>query len=68
VLGEVSYVLAKTLLGLLLDVAQLTLLARAHVHALKVANEEPPQVGPFLDLVAGQVLEPRTCGVTEVER
>jgi hypothetical protein len=38
------------------------------VRALKVANEDPPQVGPVLDLVAGQLLEPRMCGVAEVER
>jgi hypothetical protein len=41
-LGEVSYVLAKTLPGLLLAVAQLPLLARVRVRALKVANEDPP--------------------------
>jgi hypothetical protein len=39
-----------------------------HVRALEVANENPPQVGPVLDLVAGQVLEPRARGVAEVER
>jgi hypothetical protein len=53
---------------LLLAVAQLPLLARVRVRALEVANENLPQVGLVLDLVAGQVLKPRTCGIAEVER
>jgi hypothetical protein len=52
-LGEASYVLAKALPGLLLAVAQLSLLAGAHVRALEVADENPPQVGLVLDLVTG---------------
>jgi hypothetical protein len=40
-LGEASYVLAKTLPGLLFAVAQLPLLAGTHVHALEVADEDP---------------------------
>jgi hypothetical protein len=64
-LGEVSYVLAKTLPLLLLAVAQIQLLARAHVRALEVANEDPTQISPVLDLVVWQVLETRVCGVTE---
>jgi hypothetical protein len=67
VLGEVSYVLVKTLPRLLLAVAQLPLLARAHVRALKVADENPTQISPVLDLVARQMLEPRACGVVEVK-
>jgi hypothetical protein len=67
-LGEASYVLAKALPRLLLAVAQLPLLAGAHVRALEVANENPTQVRPVLDLVARQVLEPRACGVTELEK
>jgi hypothetical protein len=47
---------------------QLPLLARARVRALEVANKDPPQVDPVLNLVAGQVLDLGTCGVTEVER
>jgi hypothetical protein len=66
-LGEASYVLAKALPGLLLAVAQLPLLAGAHVRALEVANEDPTLISPVLDLVARQVLEPRACGVTEVK-
>jgi hypothetical protein len=65
---KASYVLAKALPGLLLAVAQLPLLAGAHVRALEVADENPTQVHPVLDLVARQVLEPRACGVIELEQ
>jgi hypothetical protein len=41
VLGEVSYVLTEALPRLLLVVAKLPLLARAHVGALEVADEDP---------------------------
>jgi hypothetical protein len=50
--GEASYVLVKTLPRLLLAVVQLPLLVRAHVCALKVADEDPTQVCLVLDLVA----------------
>jgi hypothetical protein len=40
-LGEASYVLAETLPRLLLAVAQLPLLAGAHVRALEVVDEDP---------------------------
>jgi hypothetical protein len=64
----VSDVLAQALSRLLLAVAQLPLLARARVRALEVLDKNSAQVGPAIDLVAWQVLEPRTCRVTEVER
>jgi hypothetical protein len=67
-LGEAPYVLAETLPRLLLAVTQLPLLAGAHVCALEVANEDPTEVGPVVDLVAWQVLEPCTCRVAKVER
>jgi hypothetical protein len=35
---------------------------------LEVANEDPAQVGPVVDLATGKVLEPCPRGVTEVER
>jgi hypothetical protein len=41
VLGEASNVLVETFPRLLLAVAQLPLLAGAHVGALKVADEDP---------------------------
>jgi hypothetical protein len=41
VLGEASYVLAEALPRLLLAVAQLPLLAGAHVGALEVPNKDP---------------------------
>jgi hypothetical protein len=40
-LGEAPYVFAETFPGLLLAVAQLPLLAGAHVGALKVADKDP---------------------------
>jgi hypothetical protein len=55
-LGEASYVLVKTLPRLLLAVAQLPLLAGAHVRALKVSDEDPTKISPVLDLVARQML------------
>jgi hypothetical protein len=64
----VLYVLAKTLARLLLAVSQLPLLVEAHVCSLEVADEDPTQVGPVVDLVAWQVLEPRARGIAEVER
>jgi hypothetical protein len=67
-LGEAPYVLAKTLPQLLLAVTQLPLLAGVHVRALEVADEDPTQVGPVVDLVVWQVLEPCICIVAEVER
>jgi hypothetical protein len=50
-LGEVPYVLAETSPRLLLAIAQLPLLAEARVGALKVADKDPTQVGPIVDLV-----------------
>jgi hypothetical protein len=67
-LGEASDVLAQALLGLLLAIAQLPLLAGTGVRALKVPDEDPVQVGPAVDHVAGQVLEPCLHGISEVER
>jgi hypothetical protein len=58
----------KVLPRLLFAVAQLPLLARAHVRAFEVADKNTMQVRPVLDLVARQMLEPRACGVAEVER
>jgi hypothetical protein len=67
-LGEASHVLAKTLPRLLLAVAQLPLLARAHVPTLEVADEDPTKVGPVVDLITRQVSKPRTRRVDEVEQ
>jgi hypothetical protein len=62
-IGEASYALAETLPRLLLAVAQLPLLAGARVCALEIADEDSTWVGPVVDLVARQVLEPRARGV-----
>jgi hypothetical protein len=67
-LGEAPDVLAQALPRLLLAVAQLPLLARACVGALEVPDEDSTQVGPVVDLVPRQILEPCPCGVAEVER
>ena len=40
----------------------------AHVCALEVAHEDLDQVGPVVDLIRGQVLEPRSCGVSKMKR
>jgi hypothetical protein len=53
---------------LVLAVAQLPLLTGARVHTLEVPDEDTAKVSPVVDLVAWQVLEPRPCRVTEVER
>jgi hypothetical protein len=66
-LGEASNVLAEALSRLLLAVAHLLLLAGARVLALEVPDEDSTQVGPVVDLVTWQVLEPCPHGVAEVE-
>jgi hypothetical protein len=38
------------------------------VRALEVSDKDPAQVGLVVDLVVGQMLEPRPRGVPEVER
>jgi hypothetical protein len=55
-------------LQLLLALVQLPLLAGARVRSLEVPDEDSAQVGPVVDLVAWQVLEPRPRRVAEVER
>jgi hypothetical protein len=67
-LGEAPNVLAQALFRLLLAVARLPLLAGARVGALEVLDEDSAQVGPVMDLVPRQVLEPHSHGVAEVER
>jgi hypothetical protein len=61
-LGEALDVLAETLYRLLLAVMQLPLLARAHVSALEVPDEDPAEVNPVVDLVSRQVLKPCPWG------
>jgi hypothetical protein len=53
---------------MLLAVAQLPLLSEAHVRAQEVVDKHSTQVGPIIDLVARQVLEPRARRVVEVVR
>ena len=55
-LGEAPDVVAQRLAGLLLAVLEVRRIARAYVHALKVADEHFPEVCPAADGVCGQEL------------
>ena len=66
-LGEASHVVAQGLIGLLATPFEVPGVSRAHIRALEVAHEDLDQVGPVVDLVRGQVLEPRSCGVRKVK-
>jgi len=66
-LGEAPHVVAQGLIGLLTAPFEVPGVPRAHVSALEVADEDLDQVGPIVDLVHGQVLEPRSCGVSKVK-
>ena len=57
-LGEVPDVVTQGLAGLLLAVLEVPRIARAHVCALKVADEHLPEVCPVADGVGGQELQP----------
>ena len=66
-LEEAPHVVAQGLIGLLPTPFEVPRVPRAHVCALEVAHEDLDQVGPVVDLVRGQVLEPRSCGVSKVK-
>ena len=67
-LGEASHVVTQGLAGLLATPLEVPGIPRAHVRALEVAHEDVDQVGPVVDLICRQVLEPRSCGVRKVKR
>ena len=67
-LGEASHVVMQGLVGLLATPFEVPGVSRAHVRALEVAHEDVDQVGPVVDLICRQVLEPRSCGVRKVKR
>ena len=67
-LGEASHVVAEGLVGLLMTPFEVPGVPRAHVRALEIAHEDVDQVGPVVDLARRQVLEPRSCGVSKMER
>ena len=67
-LGEASHVVTQGLTGLLATPLEVSGVPKAHVGALEIAHEDLDQVGPVVDLVRRQVLEPRSCGVSKVKR
>ena len=38
------------------------------VRALEIAHEDMDQVGPVVNLIRRQVLEPRSCGISKMKR
>ena len=64
---EAPHVVAQGLMGLLAAPLEVPGVPRAHVCALEVAHEDLDQVGPVVDLVRGQVLELRSCGVIKMK-
>ena len=66
-LGEASQVVTQGLAGLLATPFEVPGVPRVHVRALEIAHEDMDQVGPVVDLVRGQVLEPRSCGVSKMK-
>ena len=67
-LGEALHVVTQGLAGLLATPLEVPGIPRAHVRALEVAHEDVDQVGPVVDLIHRQVLEPRSCGVNKMKR
>ena len=67
-LGEASHIVAQGLIGLLATPFEVPGVPRAHVCAMEVAHEDLDQVGPVVDIIRRQVLEPRSCGVSKVKR
>ena len=66
-LGETPDVVPQGLVRLLTTPSKNPGVPRAHVCALEVAHEDLDQVGPVMDLVREQVLEPRSCGVSKMK-
>ena len=66
-LGEASHVVTQGLAGLLATPFEVPGVPSVHVRALEVAHEDLDQVGPVVDLVRGQVHEPRSRGVSKVK-
>ena len=67
-LGEEPHVVAQGLIGLLPTSFEIPGVPRAHVSALENAHDDLDQVGPVMDLIRGQMFEPRLRGVGEVKR
>jgi hypothetical protein len=67
-LGEAPHVVTQGLTGLLETPFEILGVPRVHVRALEIAHEDVDQVGPVVDLIRRQVLEPRSCGVNKMKR
>ena len=67
-LGEAPHVVTQGFAGLLTTPFEVPGVPRAHVRALEIAHEDVDQVGPVVDLARRQVLKPRSCGVSKMER
>ena len=67
-LGEAPHVVTQGLIGLLPTPFEVPGVPKVHVRALKIAHEDMDQVGPVVDLIRRQVLEPRSCGVSKMKR
>jgi hypothetical protein len=62
-LGEASSVLSKRFSRFLLALAEVPRIAEADVGPLEVALEHPDQIGPIVDLVGWEFLEPPASNV-----
>jgi hypothetical protein len=67
-LGGASHVVTQGLARLLATPLEVPGVPRVHVRALEVAHEDMDQVGPVVDLIRRQVIEPRSCGVSKMKR
>jgi hypothetical protein len=67
-LGEVSSVLSERFSRFLLPLAEVPQIARADVSPFEISFEHPDQVGPIVDLVGREFLEPPTSYVGEEQR
>jgi hypothetical protein len=66
--GEASSVLSKRFSRFLLAVAEIPQIAEVDVGSLEVSLKHLDQIGPIMDLVSWELLEPPACGVGEEER
>ena len=67
-LGETSSILSERFSRFLLALAEVPRIARADVSPLEISFEHPDQVGPVVDLVGWEFLEPPTSYVGEERR
>jgi hypothetical protein len=65
--GETANVFSETFSGLLPAVHEVPLVARAHVSAMEVANDDIDKVSPALDATKPQVLQPCPGRVSQVQ-